>query len=470
MLRAIKNLGQSSLAWMLLGFSAFYLVFAFPISFFRHDDWLMIGNVVRIIPQNWEFLFQSHLVFNDTAEIWFFRPWFKLILYLLFQTMGYHYYGWLVVNLLFTLGALLLGYLAISEFTGSTKRALLFVSLFVVSLHFHFASLVWVGEGTMNCPQIFLLFFNLYCFSKFLNASTQTAKTSFYLLGIVAFIFSLGFKEAAIFHLPFLGAILFGGSLAKKFSFRKKSISLLPYFFIGVGYLYFRLYLLPFNPGYKPQMVLSWLILPATYLLISFFIPIFCLLLGTLNSKIKPSEYFKGMLSRVGYAIFFIPFFITYVGHGFFSPGWLLCPGFYLVFLIGLSLPTPLLNKKLVGTSLVFTGLLSGVIVFYQVNKLSWLSWHKPQRQILKIIEDVGTSQTKTLQIFDCMAAEKNETSVYRVVGYPSSIQEIFWLNHKVLPEIQILPCSEARRSVASLTPNIIKLRWSFPEFTVLTH
>ena len=322
----------------------------------------------------------------------------------------------------------------------------------------------------MNCPQIFLLFFNLYCFSKFLNASTQTAKTSFYLLGIVAFIFSLGFKEAAIFHLPFLGAILFGGSLAKKFSFRKKSISLLPYFFIGVGYLYFRLYLLPFNPGYKPQMVLSWLILPATYLLISFFIPIFCLLLGTLNSKIKPSVYFKGMLSRVGYAIFFIPFFITYVGHGFFSPGWLLCPGFYLVFLIGLSLPTPLLNKKLVGTSLVFTGLLSGVIVFYQVNKLSWLSWHKPQRQILKIIEDVGTSQTKTLQIFDCMAADKNETSVYRVVGYPSSIQEIFWLNHKVLPEIQILPCSEARRSVASLTPNIIKLRWSFPEFTVLTH
>ncbi len=470
MLKVIKNFEQSSLAWVLFGFSALYLTVAFPFSFFRHDDWLMIGNVARIIPNHWKFIFEPYLIFNSVPEVWFFRPWFKLILYLLYHTFGLQYYGWLAVNLLLTVGALVFGYLTIADLTRSRLNALIFVLFFVFSVHFHFASLVWVGEGTMNCPQIFLLFLNFYLYNKAFNSVTPKKGIIFYGLSIFIFILSLGFKEAAIFHLPFLLLILFNKANGKNYSLTRKIKFLIPYFILACIYLYFRLFLVPFNPGYKPRGDWTWFLIPFFFICAAFLIPLFSMVIGAASSKVYLNKCLKEILLRGGYFVFFIPFFITYMGHGFFSPGWLLAPGFYFTFVLGLTFPSTLLNHKFIATSLVFTCIVSSGLVFYQTHNLSWWSWHRPQRQILEIIKGVATSETQTIQIYNCEQSEKNNPHLHRVVGYSDSIQEIFWLAHKKLPTVNVLPCENMQRSLASAAPNTLSLKWSFPEFTVLVN
>lgn len=430
----------------------------------------MIGNVARIVPSHWKFLFEPYLIYNSNPEIWFFRPWFKLLLYVLYKTFGFQYYAWLAINLFLTLATLVLGHLTIVELTGNVKKGILFISFFVASIHFHFASLVWVGEGTMNCPQLFLLFLNFYCLSKVINSKNLAHLCGFYILGFFAFIFSLGFKEAAIFHLPFLLVLIFNKTNLKNRSLLFNFGLLVPYGLTAMAYLYFRLFLLPFNPGYKPQGNISFIVLPILFLLLSLLLPLISIGAGAVSVKFPFSKYLKEVLKRTWYFLFFIPFFLTYMGHGFFSPGWLLAPGIYFAFLMGFGFPSGFIDRKLIRNALVFSLVVSSALVFYQTDQLSWWSWHKPQKQIVEIIKAEGSPQTNMLQIYNC--GKTNETSPHlkRVVGYPDSIQEIFWLVHQTLPQVNILPCSEINRTVASADPKALRLKWDFPTFTVLTN
>ncbi len=158
------------------------------------------------------------------------------------------------------------------------------------------------------------------------------------------------------------------------------------------------------------------------------------------------------------------------MGHGFFSPGWLLAPGFYFAFIFGLFCPTPLRKTKILTTSIILTLLLSTTLVLYQTNELSWWSWYRPQRQILEIIKEVGTPQTETVRIFNCEDQGQKLPHLHRVVGYSDSIQEIFWLVHKKLPQVHVLPCQEIGISTTPKTSNSLNLKWSFPEFLVLAN
>lgn len=468
MLRVIKNSQQSSLFWVLAIFSFIYLGIAFPFSYFRHDDWLMIGNVARIVPSNWKFIFQPYLIFNSVPEVWFFRPWFKLILYLLYQSLGFYYYGWLAINLLFTLGTLVFGYLTIKETTRESSKSLIFILFFVFSVHFHFASLVWVGEGTMNCPQIFLLFLNFYLFSKSLNQKNTNFFSIYYSLAFFVFTLSLGFKEAAVFHLPFLLLLLFHPSQSVQLSLRKKITLLVPYFILACAYLYFRLYLIPFNPGYKPRGDLSWFLTPILFLLASLSLPLGSIMMACLRNKQMKLESIKSLFKTTSYFVFLIPFFITYMGHGFFSPGWLLAPGFYYSFILGLYCPKPLQQSKVLLKSVIFTFILSTGLVLYQTNELSWWSWYRPQRQILEIIKDVGSFQTETINVYNCEEPNQKSPHLHRVVGYSDSIQEIFWLTHKKLPKVNELPCTSIENLGNKSQSNTLSLVWRFPEFTLL--
>ena len=468
MQKAYKNIDSSFLFWVLTSFSVVYLGFAFPFSYFRHDDWLMIGNVARIIPTDWKFIFEPYLIFNSVPDVWFFRPWFKLILYILYHSFGFHYYHWLAVNLLFTVGALILGYKTIKDITHERTSAIVFVLLFVFSIHFHFASLVWVGEGTMNCPQIFLLFLNFYLFSKSLDQTIQRRAQLYYAIGILTFIFSLGFKEAAIFHLPFLLLILFHPLQGSHLTFKKKALLLAPYFVLACVYLYFRLFMVPFNPGYKPRGDLSWFITPVLFILAALLIPIGSTILASLKNSADRLQDLKSIFKSSAYLIFLLPFFFTYMGHGFFSPGWLLAPGFYFAFIFGLYCPAPLRKSKVVISSVMLTLFMSTALVLYQTNELSWWSWYRPQRQILDIIREVGTPETDTVRIFNCEEQGQKLPHLHRVVGYSDSIQEIFWLVHKKLPQVHVLPCQEVEMFQTAKNSKSLNLKWSFPEFLVL--
>lgn len=469
MQETINKNNDSILFQTLAFFSLLYLGAAFPFSFFRHDDWLMIGNVARIIPTHWKFIFEPYLVFNSVPEVWFFRPWFKLILYFLYHSFGFHYYGWLALNLVFTLGTLLLGFYTIKDVTRDRLNGLIFVLFFVFSTHFHFASLVWVGEGTMNCPQIFLLFLNFYFFNKAFNEASKKSAAIFYVSGLLSFILSLGFKEAAIFHLPFLLLILFHPNQTHRWPFAKKVKLLAPYIVIASVYLFFRLYLLPFNPGYKPRGDLSWFLTPILYMLAALFLPLGAIAISCFRSSQSWLSDVKTILKSAGYLVFLLPFFITYMGHGFFSPGWLLAPGFYFALILGLFCPKPLRIPRVILASVILTFALSTSLVLYQTNALSWWSWYRPQRQILEIIKEVGNPQIEAVNVFNCNDSKLDSPHLHRVVGYADSIQEIFWLNHRKLPTVSVRPCSEIEAAIQTTKPRTLSLKWMFPEFIVLS-
>ncbi len=467
MLRTVKNTEQSFLFWILLVFSGVYLTLAFPFSYFRHDDWLILGNVARFIPQDWKFLFEPYLFFNTIKEVWFFRPWFKLFVYLNYLVLGFRYYAWLTLNLVFTLGALVFGYFSLLEFKKEKKQALLFVAFFISSLHFHFGSLVWVGEGAMNCPQLFFLFLNFYCFSKSLTAKEKSLQFTWYFLSLLTFMVSLGFKESSIFHLPFLLALLFHYTPKEKFHLRKFT-PLIPFGIVGLFYLYFRLQLLPINQGYKPQTKIQLMVFPALTLMASLSVPLISLLLSKFLHKQTLQNLLRAVTSYLIYGILFAPFFIAYVGHGFFSPGWLLTPGIYVSFLLGLKWPKTFTDAKVIRLALSLNLVLSGSLVAYQTMKIQWWTWYKPQKQIVKIIEELGDSNTKRINIFNCQKPEDSLTPLIRVVGYDVAIQEVFWLKHKTQPKVSILPCTASHRIVAYSQNNSINLSWSFPEFTII--
>jgi len=454
------------LLYLLLAFSCGYLALAFPVSYFRHDDWLIIGNVVRFVPHDWKFLFEPYLFFNSIKETWFFRPWFKLFVYLNFIVLGYHYYAWLVMNLALTLGALLFGYLSVQRLTLDTNRALIFVAFFIFSIHFHFGSLVWMGEGAMNCPQLFFLFLNFYLFSISITNSKKHQNLLAGIGALFSFIISLGFKESSIFHLPFLAILFF---YREPLRISRKALSIFtPYVIIAGIYLYFRLFLLPINPGYKPHIDLGLLLKKALFLIVAIALPIISILISSVFFKVPFRQNQKLLGLFIKSLVFFLPFFATYVGHGFFSPGWLTTPGIYLAFLVGVNLPSVFIVRPILRTSLILTLLISSGLVFYQTNSIKWWSWYKPQRQIVEIIDQLGSTSTQSLHIFNCDSPQDNLPPLIRVVGYKVSFQELFWLRHKTSPTVSILPCSIMNKIIAAIPNNAINLKWTFPEFTVL--
>jgi hypothetical protein len=466
LLNTEQKFNPLQLIYLFLAFSCGYLALAFPFSYFRHDDWLIIGNVVRFIPQDWKFLFEPYLIFNSIKETWFFRPWFKLFVFLNFSALGYHYYAWLVINLVLTLGALLFGYLSLKRLTLDSNRALIFVAFFIFSIHFHFGSLLWMGEGAMNCPQLFFLFLNFYLFSISITAPQKNRKLFAGLGALVSFMISLGFKESSIFHLPFL-LILFFHREPLRIS-RKALLVFTPYLIIAGVYLYYRLFLLPINPGHKPQTDLRLILKPALFLLASLSLPIASILISSVffKANVREKQKLLGLLFKS--LVFFLPFFAAYLGHGFFSPGWLTAPGIYLAFLVGLKLPSAFTVRPILRTSLILTLVVSMSLVLYQTNSIKWWSWYKPQRQIVEIIDQLGSSSTQSVRIFNCESQDDKLPPLIRVVGYNVSIQEIFWLRHKTLPHVSILPCSTLSKILATPIDNTINLKWAFPEFTIL--
>lgn len=468
LLKPLKLQNTASWGWWLLGFVSFYLGFVFPFSFFRHDDWLILGNVARFLPNNWQFLFEPHLKVNSIKQIWFFRPWFKLIVYFYHSLFGFHYFAWLCLNLLFTVGALIFGFLSIRLLSLSADQGILFLAFFIFSLHFHFGSLVWAGEGSMNCPQVFFLFFNLYFFSRAIRTSYKQQAYLFHFLALLTFIFSLGFKESSLFHLPFVFLILFH-SQNDLLNHKNKVLIFLPYILIATLYFIFRLYVIPFNPGYIPTITTRLILYPTLFLLGSLLLPYLALLFAAFFRDSGLEKPFKITLSFLWYLLFFAPFFAVYMGHGFFSPGWLLTPGMYVAYIIGLKFPLPFFSRKMIRIALLCTLIVSGASVIYQAHQLKWWMWHRPQRQLLKIIEEKGSHSTQTLQIFDCNNVSENLPSFNRVVGNRWAIQEMFWLKHKTMTRVRILPCQALEKETFFAKPETLSLKWSFPDFSIVS-
>lgn len=142
------------MALLLSVFCLFYLGALFPFAFFRHDDWLIVHNGA-LLTENWSSAWSPTLTHGAMERVWFFRPLFKFNGFLFWRLFGEQYFFWLLGVLTFTVAAVYLAADSLSLFATTRKKAITFVTLFLCAPLIHFGSLTWIGEGLMNCPQIF---------------------------------------------------------------------------------------------------------------------------------------------------------------------------------------------------------------------------------------------------------------------------------------------------------------------------
>ncbi|NBT59960.1 hypothetical protein EBT16_14385, partial [bacterium] len=305
-------------------------------TFFRHDDWLILGNSITFLPKDWTFLWDNRLYFSPTRlDTWFFRPFFKLGVWGGYQIFGLNHTCWILFQYGLFVSAVLIGGISFRSFDGGSKKSVWFTVLSLVSLSYYFANIAWIGEGMMNIPQLFLLSLSLYLFLKPLKTTG--------LLSLFCYLLSLGFKESAVFFPVFLGAVD-----PSAFNQKSKRLSLGWFYGVMVVYLVWRIGFVPLNPGYRPILNFVSIARPLVFFTGLLAIPFIALAANGYRVAFKTkSEIKTALLICVFLGLLVVP----HLGHPFFSPGWLLLPGFLsvwsLIFLVD--------SKKIEGLPLLRT-------------------------------------------------------------------------------------------------------------------
>jgi len=252
---------QSITASILILYAALFAVLS-NWSYFRHDDWLLIGNGIIAATKNPSMLLKGSLYTLGVETAWFFRPLSLLMAYSQFFLFGYHYSYWVFSYILMLVLAVIFGQKAILNLGGTSSQSCLFAVLVCASLQWHIGSVLWVGEGAMNCPQVLLLMLAFYFFSLSLKEKTRFL----FPLTVACFFFtlSLGFKESSIFLLPLLAAILWHQKKLQKHWKQTSFLGAITFF-----YLIFRFTFIKMNEGYYPALTTEGIVKPAATLFIS---------------------------------------------------------------------------------------------------------------------------------------------------------------------------------------------------------
>lgn len=407
-------------------FSLFYLALIFPFCYFRHDDWFNLGNSLLIL-KNPGFAFSTDMIFFDGPRVWFFRPFFKILPAIFFKIYGFNYYLWVLTTFILVLAVLWVGKKTLDRL-ASPHSGEVFVAFSAVSILTHFGSIFWFGEGGVNIPQVLLLFLSLYFWVKFLTLESNGNYLQL-AVSLLFFILAALFKEAFVFHAVFMFFLLIYERKIRENTWLKKGIAFLPFAFISLVYLYFRLCILPFNPEYVPKIELTG-ILKQTSLLIFVFggsIALFALLffpsLGIESLK-------RWVFRKPGYLLFFLLAVLPYIGHPFFSFGWMYSLGCYLFFIFGLEVSPvsfEVLRTRRCFISLLIFFLLSGGVVIGSLSSHGWWQWKKSEQNFVRLIQSMPDN-IKTVTILD---ANKGPHACFKkVIGNPSALWHLWQLFH----------------------------------------
>ena len=434
-----------------IGFLTLLILVLDSLTFFRHDDWLILGNSVTHLPQNWSFAWSNQLFFSPhKAETWFFRPFFKFIVWGAYQIWGLHHLFWTLFQWFLFLCSAGIGAKAIAQRRTTQTGMLFFVSI-ISSFSLSVGSLIWVGEGMMNVPQVFLLIASVFLF---LQKSRTTQCFS-----VFPYVLSLGFKESSVF-LPsiLLSLAVFSNEL------RKKSLLLIAFFLVSCAFLFFRLVVLDFNPAYLPIWNLKAVAVPLAYILGLILISFVALCLsGVSKSLFSDKQFWRNFL-------FCFPFLglliLPYLGHSFFSPGWLLLPGFFSLWCFFYCVPLPVLENVSLVKVFFLTLILSSLPVFYQMHRIRWFDWGRSQKQIYSLFESLPET-TSEIWIENCADPSRPDLSLQRVVGAEDNLVHLWRLLHSNYIPIRLFACKALASS--RMEPGITQLRWNFYNFESLT-
>lgn len=434
---------SSFLTWcIILSFSALFSYFG-TTCFFRHDDWMMLGNAVIQLPQDGSILWEPRLYFSpDEKGIWFFRPLFKGILWVAFQCFHFNFLGWVLTQWALFLGSIWLGSLAVSRLSQCQLKGNLFFLLMLCSFALFAPNIVWIGEGMMNLPQLFLLSLVIYLF--FLDSGFARGIT------IPLYLLAIGFKESGAFLPLFLATVSF---LCHRF--KKDRFLLTLHCLLMALYLLIRLKFMPFNPGYLPHWSFNTLVRPLAFF--AFF-----------NALPLLSVFLSGLSPLRSTFLAFIPFCLLlvgpHIGHPFFSPGWLLLPGYFLVWALAFSCPSKgiqaLSFRKLIVISLV----LSSIPVLWQVHQLGWTKWGISQKQVFNSLKSLDPQTVTKLLIESCPDPKRPTVTFDRVVGAENSMEHLWMLQHQSPIQVQIVSCGKLPQTQEEPFGTIVG-KWNFPNF-----
>lgn len=433
-------------------FAIFFLVYLlglFPFAYFRHDDWLIIGDGFRGAG-GWVNYFKPLLWVGDEHWVWFFRPFFKWIAHEFFELFGFRYFWWLF----FQLGILTLaiGFLAktVEGVTGSRAKGWQFAALVCASWQLHVGSLLWVGEGLMNCPQ---LLFQAICLWAFWRYEAER-KLGWYGLSLAAFFLSLFVKESSVFLVALLAAMVWCEPPWRGLSLKNLAQRLGPFAVVSAVYLVFRLGVLPYNTSYVIDWNLNVWLRSIVYLA------------GTLGLAVAGWWALVGTPTRAELSRrwIYLPFLAVsvapYLGHPFFSPGWLLFPGFLLLFTLFL-IPRPEPKRAWAGKVALGLCVLTLGLSLMRLRQFDWWRWERSQRAFTELAIGADTARFDRIDLEVCPNPEYPQANISRVFGQAEQLQSMLHLVQKKPMQVRLVDC---RSAVEPGSERVLRVGWHYPD------
>lgn len=469
------------LTWFLGTVSVLYLVVLFPLCFFRHDDWWILGNSALHLPGDWAFLWRPTLYWGSQEIVWFFRPFFKLFTFLFYEAFRFNYYLWLTTLFLVFLATLAVGHRALNRFAGKIA-ADTFALFFLCAVPLHLGSLAWIGEGMMNVPQGLLLMVATAAWLDLGKEKKFRWNATALWVGLACITLSLGFKESTIFHL----ALFAGLALSEQgFEVRKRHRVIVAYFLpfavLAAVYLGVRLGLMSWNQSYRPEFSAElWAKSFARVATVPVLAVTAWVFLDSLFDGKRWTKWGAALVKRAWWLPYFGVSTIVYLGQNFFSPGWWYLPSMTLALLVALcqkdvGAPMPLLriewgmtkHRAAFGSLLLFVALSA-----YKLDSMGWWHWGKLQRQFHQMVLRANPEEVRYMTVYNCEEGKYADIGMPRVVGDMEAIRNQWELVHRKPMLVTFRYCyklASDRRNPASMEkPGEAVFAWRFPEVEAL--
>lgn len=436
-----------------------YVAAVFPLLFFRHDDWWILGNSVRYLPQDWSYAFKPMLYFHNSPLVWFFRPGFKALVFLFYAAFGFNYQLWMATLLGLYVGTLWIGYAVVVRIAGDSRNGFWFLAAMSGSWLVHFGSLAWMGEGMMNVPQAFLLMTCTYAFLR----GARNAR--WWVASWVAFVLALGFKESSLFHTAFLAAMVMAEPTFTRLPAPQRIRLLVPFAVLGAAYLAIRLGWMPVSPSYHPHYSVDKIARALAQALGPVLLP---LLLWAIALRWRERAGFpvfvRGLRSRGFYLPFVAVSISVYLGLDFFSPGWLLLLGTFCILAMACAPLPPRVDSRLIVRFAGVLFALSVAPIVWRLNSVGWWQWHRAQTEVFAAIRNAPADTTRVF-VRPCENPEYPGVTFDRVVANEEAVRQIWFLTHGKPIDVHFLYCDSKTPQV----PGQLLLEWKFPEAARVT-
>lgn len=426
-----------------------YLAAFFPFAYFRHDDWQIIGSAVHAT-NGWRYYFEPTIWEQDGWGIWFFRPFFKGIAVAGFRTFGLNHYGWFLFQFAAWLGGLWALARFLEEVTGSRDRAMQFACLSLAFWPFHMGSLLWVGEGLMNCPQLLAQGLCLLSLARF----EKTRRLGWYAAALGIFAFSLLIKEAAVFLVALIGALFLTEAPWARLDRKAQAARLLPFAAVAAVYLIWRLGFVPMNPGYAVNWGAAYWGKPLALFGSTFAAALVVWWLA------GPRPAWEGVRKRWLYVPFLAVSLAPYFGHPFVSPGWLLVPGTFWFLLLCL-VPREAGDSRTFNRAVMVCCVLGLALGVYRLRRMDWWRWGTSQREFIHIVQSLESDRVREVQMELCANPDYPEATPSRLFGGEAHLQMAMDLIQDNPARLKYLPCGTADPGPVD---GVVRLRWSHPD------